>query len=371
MQKKSFGSDNHAGIHPAILEAIAEANLGDAPAYGGDDHTLALDRVFREHFGSHARAFPVFTGTGANVLGISLLTRRYEAVICPASAHINTDECGAIESVLGIKLLGVDTPDGKLTPRLVAPLIATQGDEHHVQPRVVSVSQASETGTCYSPGELRELADWAHEQGLLVHLDGARIANAAATFGCSLRDASSGVDVLSFGGTKNGLMGAEAVVVLNEELAEQVSFHRKQMMQLASKMRFLSAQLTRLLEDGLWLTNAASANTMAQRLANGLREVPGVNICFPVQANAVFAALPTEAITVLRASQTFYVWDEDRGVVRLMTAFDTTPEHVDAFLADVRHACEAASRAAEPSVSVGPGSPVEGGTPAGPSASLE
>lgn len=346
MAKKSFASDNHAGIHPSVLEAMAAANDGDAPAYGGDELTREMESCFRQHFGEHAEAFAVFNGTGANVLGLSLLLRSYEAVICPATAHIETDECGAAERLLGTKLLTVSTPDGKVTPELIEPLLAGAGDQHHVQPKAVSISQASELGTCYSQQELRELADYVHARGLYLHIDGARIANAAVSLGASLHDATVGADVISFGGTKNGLMGAEAVVVMRPELAEGFLFHRKQAMQLASKMRFLAAQFVCLLRDRRWRSNAEHANGMAQRLAAGLRTIDGVDIRYPVDANVVFASLAPEAAAKLQVLYAFHVWQEaaagqdNRSTVRWMTAFDTRPEDVDGFLADIRRVCE-------------------------------
>lgn len=334
----SFGSDNHAGVHPDVLDAIARANAGHQPAYGYDESTRQLDGLFRAHFGPDARGFPVWSGTGANVLGISSLLRPYEAVICAETAHINTDECGALERFHGAKLLTVPATAGKLTPDRVAARVTGVGDEHHAQPRVVSISQASELGTCYTFAEVRALAEITHEHGLYLHLDGARLANAAASLGCDLRDLTTdaGVDILSFGGTKNGAMGAEAVIALRPGLATDFRFVRKQGMQLASKMRFVSAQLIALLSEDLWRRNAEHANAMAGRLAAGLRELPGVEINGPVHANAVFATLAPERIRKLQALWSFHVWDAARHEVRWMTSFDTAPDDVDAFLADVR-----------------------------------
>lgn len=337
-QRKSFGSDNHAGVHPDVMAAITRAGVGDQPAYGDDDVTREAEALFREHFGPDARAFVVFNGTGANVLGLSALLRPYEAVICAETAHINTDECGASERLLGVKLLGVPAPEGKLTPEAVLSRVTGVGDEHHAQARVVSISQVTELGTCYTPEEVRALADAVHERGLYLHVDGARLANAAASLGGELRDITTdaGVDVLSFGGTKNGAIGAEAVVVLQPRLAGEMLFLRKQSMQLASKMRFLSAQLSALLSDDLWRRNAEHANAMARRLADGLRDLPDVEVSYPVQANAIFATLRLEHIVKLQEQWRFHVWDETRHQVRWMTAFDTSPEDVDAFLADIQ-----------------------------------
>lgn len=334
--RRSFGSDNHAGIHPEVLDAVAAANSGHQPAYGDDDMTRQFEARVRELFGSAACAFPVWSGTGANVLGLAGLVRPYEAVICAETAHINTDECGAAEQLYGIKLLTVPSADGKLTPDAMASRLGGRGDEHVAQPKVVSITQATELGTCYSTGEIRTLAEFAHEQGLYLHLDGARLANAAASQGCELSalTAAPGVDVFSLGGTKNGAMGAEAIVA-REELAGALRFFRKQGTQLSSKMRFVSAQLCALLSNDLWRRNAEHANAMARRLADGAGTLPGVRITHPVEANAVFAALAPEHIAKLRELWSFHVWDEVSNQVRWMASFDTIPDDVDAFLADL------------------------------------
>ncbi|MER5644930.1 beta-eliminating lyase-related protein [Streptosporangium sp. NPDC002524] len=335
---KSFASDNHSGVHPAVLAAILEANTGDAPAYGGDAWTTAMQDAFRAEFGAHATAYPMFNGTGANVVGLGLVLRAYDAVLCPATAHIHTNECGAAERLLGAKLVTLPTGDGKISVDDVRGQLSVLGDEHHSQPRVISISQVTECGTCYTADEIAELAEFAHAHGLFLHMDGARLANAAAELGCSLRSLTTdaGVDLLSFGGTKNGAMGAEALVILRPELDAPALFLRKQGMQLASKMRFVSAQLTALLTDDLWRENAAHANAMAHRLADGIADLPGVSLRYPVQSNAVFPALPEKAVAELQQRYLFHVWDAAENVVRWVTAFDTTPEHVDTFLADIR-----------------------------------
>jgi threonine aldolase len=332
----SFASDNYAGVHPEVLAAVAAANEGHEAAYGADPVTIRMELRFREHFGSEARAFPVFNGTAANVLCLEAMTQPWEAVICARTAHINVDECGAPERA-GRKLLTVDTPDGKLTPELVSPLAVRFGDEHAVQPKVVSITQSSELGTRYTPDEIAALAEWAHERGILLHVDGSRIANAAAGLGVELRaiTTDAGVDALSFGATKNGAMGVEAAVLLREELARDFRFIRKRGMQLASKMRILSAQLEVLLDGDLWRRNAEHANAMAQRLAAAVGELPGVHITQPVQANAVFALLPPGAAERLQEQWRFYTWDEATGEVRWMCAWDTPAEDVDAFAAAV------------------------------------
>jgi threonine aldolase len=334
-QGKSFGSDNHSGAHPAVLRAIMDANSGDAVAYGADAWTERVTATLREAF--HAEgAFLMLNGTGANVLGLSLLLRRHEGVICADSAHINTDECGAPEHLLGTKLLGVPTPDGKLTPELIAGRLAGRGDEHFVQPGVVALTQSTEFGTCYTLAELRKIADFAHTSDLGVYLDGARLANAAAYLDCPLAELAECADVLSFGGTKNGAIGAEALIVMRSGLAADVPYLRKQQTQLTSKMRFVAAQFGALLQDDLWRGSAAHANSMARRLAAGAAAVPGVEVVHPVQANAVFARLDPKHIAALQHDWFFHVWDEQESVVRWMAAFDTTEADVDAFVAGIQ-----------------------------------
>ena len=343
--RKSFGSDNHAGAHEAVLRMMARANAGDAVAYGDDLWTQRASDELRQLFGSRGGAFLVFTGGAANVLGLSLLMRPYEGLICPESAHVNVDECGAAERIIGCKLLPVPTPDGKLTPDLIASRLGGRGDVHRVQPRAVAISQVTELGTCYTLDELRALAGFCGSEGLRLYADGARLANAAAWLGCSLAEIAGLVDVLSFGGTKNGAVGAEAVVVMAEGLMPGVSFLRKQQMQLASKMRYLAAQFLGLLEDRLWLRNAAHANLMARRLADGVHGVPGLELRQAVESNAVFVSLEPAQIERLQTEWEFHVWDEPTHVVRWMTAFDTTETDVDAFVAAVRTTAPNGSRA--------------------------
>jgi len=334
-RRKSFGSDNHAGAHPEVLRAIMDANSGDAVAYGADAWTDRVTAMLRDTFRADD-AFLMLNGTGANVLGLSLLLRRHEGVICADSAHINTDECGAPEHLLGTKLLGVPAPDGKLTPELIAGRLAGRGDEHFVQPGVVALTQSTEFGTCYTLAELRKIADFAHTSDLGVYLDGARLANAAAYLDCPLAELAECADVLSFGGTKNGAIGAEALIVMRSGLAADVPYLRKQQTQLTSKMRFVAAQFGALLQDDLWRGSAAHANSMARRLAAGAAAVPGVEVVHPVQANAVFARLDPKHIAALQHDWFFHVWDEQESVVRWMAAFDTTEADVDAFVASIR-----------------------------------
>jgi threonine aldolase len=334
----SFASDNQAGVHPDALAVIAEANAGHAPAYGADSITAAAVAAVRRHLGAQAEVAFVFNGTGANVVGLGLLARPWEHVVCARTAHINVDECGAPERLLGIKLLDVDTPHGKLTPDLVRDVHRGVGDEHHTQPRVVSITQSTELGTLYTPDEIHALAATAHDLGLYLHVDGSRICNAAAALGVPLRATTTDcdVDVLSLGGTKNGLLAAEAVVVLRPELAGPLAFVRKQCMQLGSKMRFTAAQFLAMLDGDLWYRNAAHANAMAARLHDAVRELPGLTVTRPRQVNAVFAALPPAAIPLLQRVSPFYVWDEARHEVRWMCSWDTTEQDVDTFAAAVR-----------------------------------
>ncbi|MET8144796.1 aminotransferase class V-fold PLP-dependent enzyme [Sphaerisporangium sp. NPDC005288] len=343
LHSKSFASDNHAGAHPAVLAAVAAANAGDAPAYGDDDWTASLAGQVRSEFGEQATSLVVLNGTGANMLSLSMmLGRRYEAIVCPETAHIATHETGASERVLGVKLVTVPTRDGKLTPGDITARLGGRGNISEVQPSVVSISQVTELGTCYTTDEVAAIAATAHDNGMLLHMDGARLANAAAHLGCSLRalTTDAGVDVVSFGASKNGALVGEAVIVLRPHLAEAGPYLRRQTLQLASKMRFVSAQVSALLTEELWRRNAEHANAMARRLADGVAGLPGLDITWPVESNAVFAALPTEAIAELQARYLFHVWDASLGIVRWMTAFDTSAEDVDTFVADIRQTLE-------------------------------
>ena len=328
--KRGFASDNNAGAHPRVMDALLAVNEGHALAYGDDEYTEIAVARFREHLGERVEVFFVFGGTGANVAGLASLARPHEAVVCAETAHINVDECGAPERFTGCKLLALQTTDGKLTPALIEPLLARTGDQHHVQPRVVSISQTTELGTVYTVSEIKALADFAHARGMLLHVDGARIANAAAHLGVGLREmmTEAGVDVLSFGGTKNGMMYGEAVIFFDEARARDFKFTRKQSAQLPSKMRFIAAQFEALLTADLWLQNAAHANRMAQMLAGELRRIPHVEITRKVESNAVFALLPRGQVAAVQQHFFFYVWNEETSEVRLMCSFDTTEEDV-------------------------------------------
>jgi len=317
------------------MRAIVEANAGDAVAYGADPWTAQAVGELRRLAGGDGEVYLVLNGSGANVLGLGLLLARHEAVICAESAHINTDECGAPERILGTKLLTVPAPDGKLTPELIASRLAGRGDEHFAQPGVVAITQSTEVGTCYSLAELRKIREFCAGNGLRVFMDGARLANAAAYLGCTLAELAEHADVLSFGGTKNGAMGVEAVIVMRSGDAGNAPYLRKQQMQLSSKMRFLAAQFIGLLDDDLWLQNARHANAMASRLAAGLTDLPGVDVVYPVESDAVFARLARQHVAELQREWTFHVWDETTSVVRWMTAFDTQERDVDDFLAAI------------------------------------
>jgi threonine aldolase len=341
---RGFASDNYAGVHPEVLTALALANGGHQVAYGEDEYTAHLQEVFRRHFGPAAEVFPVFNGTGANVTALQAVTERWGAVICAESAHINVDECGAPERMGGLKLLGVPTPDGKLTPELIDRQAYGFDDEHRAQPQVVSITQSTELGTCYTPEEVAAVCDHAHRFGMAVHMDGSRLANAAASLGVPLArfTTDAGVDLLSFGGTKNGLLLGECVVVLSPERVRSIRYLRKMSMQLASKMRFVSVQFEALLAGDLWLRSASHANAMARRLDEAVRRIDGVTVLRPVQSNAVFAVLPREVSERLQKRFKFYFWDEATGEVRWMCSFDTTESDVDAFAAAITEEMAAA-----------------------------
>ncbi|KUI28897.1 threonine aldolase [Mycobacterium sp. IS-1742] len=341
---RGFASDNYAGVHREVLAALAAANGGHQPAYGEDRYTERLREVVHEHFGERAEVFPVFNGTGANVISLTSVLPRWGAVIAASTAHIHTDEAGAPERMTGLKLLTVGAPDGKLTRELVEREAWGWGNEHRAQPLAVSITQTTELGTVYSPAEVRAVADHAHNRGMAVHMDGSRLWNAAAALDAPFRDftTDAGVDVLSLGGTKNGLLAVEAVIVLDPDRAAGLSYLRKLTMQLASKMRFASAQLLALFDDDLGLRSAAHANAMAARLRTALEEgvedgtLPGLAFTQDTAANAIFATLPTAAADRIRDRVRFYDWNRSRGEVRWMTAWDTTEDDVDGFVAVIR-----------------------------------
>lgn len=332
--KRGFGSDNHSGISPEVLQAIANANVEHALAYGDDEYCARVEKLFKEHFGPQTKAYFVFNGTGANVLNIDIMCRSHHAVVCADSAHINVDECGAPQRIVGCKLLTVPTPDGKLTPELVKTQLHGFGFEHHSQPKAISIAQSTELGTLYTLDEIRALANLAHEYNMYLHMDGARLANAAVALNCTFKEMTTdcGVDCLSFGGTKNGLMMGESVVLLNPLLDDNVKYRRKQMSQLCSKMRFVAVQFEAYLQGDLWRRNAEHSNRMAKLLYEGLKDVPQVKVMYPVQVNSVFAQLPHDAWHQLLNDYFFYDWDESNDVVRWMCSFDTTEEDITQFV---------------------------------------
>jgi threonine aldolase len=336
--KRSFASDNNAGVHAKILDAIVAANSGHVIAYGDDPYTARASTKFKEHFGKQTEVFFVFGGTGANVLGLKAITQPYHAVICAETAHIQVDECGAPEKFTGCKLLSVPTRDGKLRSDQIKHFLHGVGFEHHVQPRVISVSQSTEMGTVYTPDELKALSRFAHENNMLLHMDGARIANAAVSLKSELKEitAAVGVDVLSFGGAKNGMMYGEAVVFFDGSLARDFKYIRKQGTHLPSKMRFISAQFEALFTGDLWRRNASHANRMARILERELAQVPQVKITQKVEANGVFAIIPARYVPLLQEKYFFYIWNEETSEVRFMTSFDTTEEDIQDFVKLIR-----------------------------------
>ncbi|MCC6811569.1 MAG: low specificity L-threonine aldolase [Deltaproteobacteria bacterium] len=332
---KSFGSDNHAGAHADVIAALLQANTGHTPAYGQDPWTEQAQATLRRCFGDCDPYF-VFNGTAANVLSLGALLARHESVLCSELSHLNVDECGAPERVLGCKLVPIAHHDGKLVVEDIEKQLVRGGDQHFAQPRVLSIAQPTELGTVYSLAELRELTAFAHARGLLVHMDGARLPNAVVSLDCTLQEIVQGIDVLSLGGTKNGLVFGEAVILLRKDAHEQLKYLRKQAMQLASKSRFIGAQFHALFSGDLWRKNAAHAVAMAKRLEQQVKDV--VTVTRPVQANAVFAILPHPAMQRVREQFFFYVWDEHTNEVRWMTSFDTSEQDVDAFAAAIRAA---------------------------------
>lgn len=331
--KRGFGSDNHSGVHPDVLKAIAEVNVDHAMAYGEDEYSAKVEQLFKQYFGTDASVYFAFNGTGANVLCLDAMTRSHHAVVCADTAHIHVDECGAPQRITGAKLLTIKTPDGKLTPELVKTQLHGFGFQHHSQPKVISIAQPTELGTLYTLNEIKALADLAHQYNMYLHIDGARFANAAVALGCTFKQMTTdlGVDALSFGGTKNGLMIGEAVVLLNPKLNGDFLYRRKQAMQLCSKMRFIAAQFKAYFTDDLWKRNAEHSNAMARQLYNAIKDEKGLDVVYPVQANGVFVRLPREVWTRLQEKYFFYDWDEDDNVVRFMCSFDTTTEDIVSF----------------------------------------
>lgn len=337
---RSFASDNNSGVHPAVMEALIQTNTDHAYGYGNDPWTEAADRLFKETFGEQCESYYVFNGTGSNIIALQLMTRPYNAILCAETAHIYVDECGGPVKSTGCPLMPIQTSDGKLTLEGIRSRLHGFNDQHHSQPGVVYLSQCTELGTVYTVEELLAITNLAHSNGLYVHMDGARLANAAAYLGVSLKALTTdcGIDVLSFGGTKNGLMMGESVVILNPALLPEAKYIRKQSAQLASKMRYLACQFSVYLSHDLWLINAKHANAMAQKLYQGLKEIPGVVFTQKVESNALFLTMPLPLIQALQAKWFFYFWSEEKGELRLVTSFDTTEDDVEALLDTVRQA---------------------------------
>lgn len=337
--RKGFASDNWSGVSPEVMQALIEVNQGHHPAYGENDPIMeAAQEKFREIFGPDSQTFFVYNGTGANVLSVQQLLRSWEAVVTPHSAHLNEDEAGAPEKFTGGKLLTVDCENGKIKPEQIEPFLSSYGFQHHVQARLISISQATELGSLYTLEEIKALADFAHKNGMYLHMDGARMANAAVALGCNFKEMTidCGVDVLSFGGTKNGLMFGEAVVFMDKKLAEGFEYNRKQGMQLASKMRFITAQFMAYFENDLWKRNAENANQMARLLGVRLPLIEGISLSRPVEANGVFAIMPKALIPKLQDKYFFHIWNESTSEVRLMCSFDTRLEDIEGFVAEAK-----------------------------------
>lgn len=328
---RSFASDNNSGVHPFIMDAIARANSDHAVGYGDDSWTAeAVDKI-RQAFTPDCDVYFVFNGTGSNVVALQTITRPFNSILCAETAHIVVDECGAPAKMTGCHICAIPTPDGKLTPELIKPHLVGFGEQHHSQPGAIYLSECSELGTIYTPEELKAITSLAHQNGMKVHMDGARLANACASLHLSLKalTVDAGIDVLSFGGTKNGLMLGECVVVFDEEAKKYAKFFRKQSAQLASKLRYLSCQFTPYLETGIWLTNAQHANAMAQKLYSALNNFSGIRFTQKVESNQLFMAMPRPLIEYLQQKYFFYIWSEANNEIRLVTSFDTKPEEID------------------------------------------
>lgn len=334
MNKRGFASDNFSGVLPEVMEAIQKANHGHVMAYGGDHYTASAIEKFKQLFGENIDVYFAFNGTGANVIGLSTLTQSYHSIICPSTAHIQVDECGAPDKFTGCKVIPIDTPNGKLTPELIKPQLHGFGFEHHSQPKMISITQCTELGTVYTPQEVKAICDLAHEHDMYVHMDGARLANAVVSLGVDVKEftTNAGVDVLSFGGTKNGMMLGEAVVFFNPELSKDAKYVRKQSMQLCSKMRYIGAQFDAMLTDELWLKTARHANKMAKLLETEVAKIPQVKITQSVETNGIWAIVPKDKIEKLQEEYFFWIWDENAGEVRWLCSFDTTEEDILGFV---------------------------------------
>jgi threonine aldolase len=332
--KHGFASDNNSGVSPEVLKKIEQVNTGHCVGYGDDPFTEEAIQLFKMHFGDNSIPYFTFTGTASNVLGIGAGIQSFQSVICPSTAHIYVDECGAPEKFNGCKVQAIDTEDGKLTPELVSPLLTGFGFEHHSQPGIISISQSTEMGTVYTVDEISLLANLAHKNNMLLHMDGARLANAVVSLNKTFKEVTqdAGVDILSFGGTKNGLMAAESIVFFDDKVAQNFKYLRKQGMQLASKMRFIAAQFIAYLSTDLWRTNALHANNMAAMLHKMILKIPEVTVTQKVEANGIFAIVPRKVIGPLRKEFFYYTWDEGANEVRWMTSFDTTERDIEQFI---------------------------------------
>lgn len=335
--KKGFGSDNHSGIHPRILQFIQELNSGHAHSYGMDEVSELCVKEFQNQFGNDWDVHFVFNGTAANVLALMALLKPYETVICSDQAHIYRDECSAPERHLGCKVVPIASENGKIKPESMESYVRTRrGDQHWAQPRVVSLTQPTEVGTVYSLNELKDIVDWAHDQGLLVHMDGARLANAAVYLKCNFKELTQGIDAVSLGGTKNGLWGAEAVLLNGHHRRKDFKYLRKQTLQLPSKMRFLSGQFLAYFQEGLWEEIATHSLKMAQYMKNSINSIDEIKLTYPVQSNALFPTLPQTWVKPLREHSFFYVWDETQWMMRWMTSFDTQITDIDSFVRKIK-----------------------------------
>lgn len=334
MSRRGFASDNNSGVHPEIMKAIINANEGHTMSYGEDVYSERAKAAIRKHFGEETEIFFVLTGTAANILSLKSAVDSFNSVICAETAHINVDECAAPEKNIGCKIYTIPTPDGKLTPALIKPHLHGFGSEHHAQPKIISISTPTELGTVFTLDEIKAIADLAHQHGMYLHIDGARLANAAASLGTDMKSITvdAGADVVSLGGTKNGLMYGEAVLIFNKDLALNFKYKQKQSMQLVSKMRFVSAQFEAYLKDDLWLRIAQHANKMAAMLGREIEQIPQIKITQKVQSNGVFAVLPGSIIAELQEKYPFYYWDENISEVRWLTSFDTTEEDIRNFV---------------------------------------
>ena len=331
---RSFASDNNSGVHPLIMDAIVKANTDHAIGYGDDPWTAAATTRIKEIFGENASPFFVFNGTGANSVALQAVTRPFNSICCAETAHIYVDECGAPGRMTGCALVPISTPDGKLTPELIKPHLHNFGFCHHSQPKAVYISQVSELGTVYTLEEVRALADLIHRYGMYLHMDGARLANACAYLGCTMKEITvdAGVDILSFGGTKNGMMMGESVISFHPEITENLQYYRKQSAQLASKLRYLSCQFLPYLENNLWLENARKANESARRLAEAMRQYPQIHFTQKVESNQLFFTLPSEPLKKLQEKHFFYMWNEETNEARFVTSWDTTEDDIASML---------------------------------------